>query len=542
MSSSSKRCVIFAMVIATAVTLAIPRSVRARPAPSASEPTAQAIDSSTVRVFSIGTVSTEIVDVRGQRIQIANALSGHGTGFVIGDRLVMTAHHVIENARHVVVRLPGDGGFFAARVVFAEKNNDVALLELETDGTALAAAPLELSKTPLRVRSNVFAIGYPIDASRTQPQSARGIIAGFLDDATIQLDIALNPGNSGGPIVDEHDAVVGMAIARGNVEQGVQGIGYAVPVSKLLAVLTEGKRRLDTTERVQPTSRDSAFVVDELVQNGALHELRKASDLAKVQDQGIDRALRSLLDRIKDPDLLVFVAGAMWNVSLALELGTPDEVKLSREQAGALAWRLRESSAGACKRAVELDAAVADRSSFVNLALAFAPVTTAPAPVAARIERQAFRSRRTMQVLIRGAPVMRMNPETGTIGFGFGAAVGAVPVATRRVYPITAVTLAGIQTSNNDGEYLHVLLTGELGLGIHAGPLELDGTLAPGWYRSSVHSTTSSTGALGSASGFVMTARFGAAIRVGAARLGTATRVLSGGSMWFEPAYLAFQF
>src|SRR5690606_25310334 len=137
-----------------------------------------------------------------------------------------------------------------------------------------------LSAEPPRVRSTIFAVGYPLDATRKQPQSARGIIAGFLDDGTVQLDIALNPGNSGGPIIDELDAVVGMAIARGDVEQGVQGIGFAVPVQLLQAALVEAKRRLAAGEVSTgiAISRDSAMVVDELVQHGALHELRKATD------------------------------------------------------------------------------------------------------------------------------------------------------------------------------------------------------------------------------------------------------------------------
>jgi serine protease Do len=224
------------------------------------------VDDATVRVFAIGTVGVEPLDVRGTWLQIASPVASHGTGFFLDGRLVMTAQHVIDGARHVVVRLPGEGGFLPARVVFADKDADTAVLEVEP---TTPPAPLTLAAAAPAVRHAVFAVGYPIDATRHQPQSARGIIAGFLDNGTIQLDIALNPGNSGGPVVDDQDVVVGMATARGNVERGIQGIGYAVPVGRLTAALDAARRALPPAA-APTTTRDVASVVDELIQHGAL--------------------------------------------------------------------------------------------------------------------------------------------------------------------------------------------------------------------------------------------------------------------------------
>jgi len=195
---------------------------------TAAAETSSPIDASTVRVFTVGTVGVHQIELAGgQAVSIARATAGHGSGFVADDGLIVTAQHVVEGARHVVVRLPGEGGFFPARVVFEDKARDIAVLAVEG---ALPPA-LAMSAEAARVRSTVFAVGYPVDATRKQPQSARGIIAGYLDDGTVQLDMALNPGSSGGPIVNEQDEIVGMAMARGAVDEGVQGIGYAVPVS-----------------------------------------------------------------------------------------------------------------------------------------------------------------------------------------------------------------------------------------------------------------------------------------------------------------------
>src|SRR5690348_9455030 len=89
---------------------------------------AASIDDATVRVFAVGTVSAEQARLHGHHVVVANAVGGHGTGFIVQDGLVMTAQHVIDGALHVVVRLPGKGGFFAARVVYADKDDDIALL------------------------------------------------------------------------------------------------------------------------------------------------------------------------------------------------------------------------------------------------------------------------------------------------------------------------------------------------------------------------------------------------------------------------------
>src|SRR5262245_2302871 len=66
------------------------------------------VDESTVRVFAIGTVGMEELPLHERRVKVAIPRAGHGTGFVAGHGLILTAHHVVEGARQVVVRLPGE--------------------------------------------------------------------------------------------------------------------------------------------------------------------------------------------------------------------------------------------------------------------------------------------------------------------------------------------------------------------------------------------------------------------------------------------------
>lgn len=282
---------------------------------------------------------------------------------------MLTAQHVVEGARHLVVRLPGTGGFYSARQIIGNKDLDIAVLAID------AAPPaLPLVATPPAVRTNVFAVGYPLDPARTQPQSSRGIVAGYLDDGTVQLDMALNPGNSGGPLIDERDQVLGMVVARGKVEAGVQGIGYAVSAAKLAEQVAEAKRRLPTSPALTDNLRAAAIVVDEMIQHGTLYQLDRSAALSKtVRSVDLDRELGALITDLRDADLLVFVAATLWNGSLALAeagLRQIEDVKLTDVEAFRLANRLRDSAVIACTRALQLDGSVRARSALVDVVLA----------------------------------------------------------------------------------------------------------------------------------------------------------------------------
>jgi S1-C subfamily serine protease len=516
------------------------------------------VDSSTVRVFAIGTVGTEQVEVAGKSQVLAHIVGGHGTGFFVDSGLVMTANHVVSGARHVVVRLPGTAGFHAASVIYANEKDDIAVLALGSHRPL--AEPLALRTAVPRVRETVFAVGYPIDASRTQPQSARGIVAGFLDDGTIQLDMALNPGNSGGPVVDEHDAVIAMAIARGDLEKGVQGIGYAVPGQKLTAAIAVAKRRLAAGRHTRVTSSDSATVVDQLVQHGALDSLRGAAR----SSADLERALAALFDRIADPDLLVCVAGALWNASIAIE--SPDA-----GPADAVAERLRAAARRFVHRAVELDRQVASRSEFVGFLLgsepdpvAAVPVGTtpvganpvganpvvaapvvAPPVVAAPVAPYTGTYRAAAwpdppdftRWAFSVAPIVRFNPSSGSTGWGYGAA-GRLEIGKDNPFvPFIGAAYGSVDV----GSFTHRLLAGELGAILRVRSLDVIAAYAPCWYESTVNNADS---ALPGMSVGAYTSGFRAALdyRFGNLAFGSGVRVLSGPTLWVDAIFLTWGF
>jgi serine protease Do len=152
-----------------------------------------------------------------------------GSGFLVDERTLATAAHVVDDARYVSVELAGVRQ--PAHVIGVDASIDVALLSLDApvDGHVFTFA-----RRDPQPGTHVAAIGFPFD----EPKSlTEGTVSGLGRDITtesgeyhglLQTDTAINPGNSGGPFVDLQGDVIGMADA---IRRGAQGIGFAVPVS-----------------------------------------------------------------------------------------------------------------------------------------------------------------------------------------------------------------------------------------------------------------------------------------------------------------------
>jgi S1-C subfamily serine protease len=181
------------------------------------------------------------VQVRGRRAGAAGRnAEGAGSGFVISpDGLVVTNSHVVRGARHVRVTLY-DGFTDGADLIGEDPGTDLALLRIS--GGRLATASLGDSSR-LRPGHLVIAIGNPLGFEATVTAgvvSALGrtmrSVSGRLIDQVIQTDAALNPGNSGGPLVSSRGEVVGVNTA---VIMGAQGICFAIPSTTVQLVVPQ---------------------------------------------------------------------------------------------------------------------------------------------------------------------------------------------------------------------------------------------------------------------------------------------------------------
>jgi serine protease Do len=165
---------------------------------------------------------------------------GLGSGFIIDARgLVLTNHHVVEDAREIRVQLPG-GRQLDARVLGTDPLTDVALLQLTgEDVKELPTVKLGDSEA-LRVGDWVVAIGNPFGLESSVSlgivsAKARELQVGPFDEF-LQTDAAINPGNSGGPLFNMKGEVVGINTAI--IGQG-SGIGFAVPSRLVQSLLPQ---------------------------------------------------------------------------------------------------------------------------------------------------------------------------------------------------------------------------------------------------------------------------------------------------------------
>jgi serine protease Do len=155
---------------------------------------------------------------------------GQASGVIVDEEgYIVTNFHVIANADEVTVRLP-DGRTRSAEVVGSDAKNDLAVIKIEADG--LIPAPWGDSDQ-LEVGAMVWAIGNPfgLDNSVTSgivsAKDRRGLNADFLYNEYLQTDAAVNPGNSGGPLVNMSGEIVGINTAI--VGPTYQGISFAIP-------------------------------------------------------------------------------------------------------------------------------------------------------------------------------------------------------------------------------------------------------------------------------------------------------------------------
>jgi S1-C subfamily serine protease len=165
---------------------------------------------------------------------------GAGSGFVIApDGFIATNHHVVENAGELQVSFT-DGREFSARVVGADAATDLAVIRVQ--GGGFPAAEIGDSDH-LRVGQLAIAIGNPLGFQSTV---STGVISalgrnlrgqsGRLIENVIQTDVPLNPGNSGGPLVDSRGRVIGVNTAMIRM---AQGLSFAVPANTARWVLGE---------------------------------------------------------------------------------------------------------------------------------------------------------------------------------------------------------------------------------------------------------------------------------------------------------------
>jgi S1-C subfamily serine protease len=207
----------------------------------------QLLDSYSRTITRVAKEASEAV-VQIQGMAKGGKPAGGGSGFIISsDGFVVTNHHVINKTDQVSISLQ-DGRSMPAKIIGTDASTDVAILQVHAEGLRKLSfgdsGALQVGQIAIAV-GNPFGFQYTVT---TGVVSALGRTlrseSGRLIDDVIQTDAALNPGNSGGPLLDSNGKVIGMNTA---LIRGAQGLCFAV-ASNLVQyvvgkIILEGKLR-----------------------------------------------------------------------------------------------------------------------------------------------------------------------------------------------------------------------------------------------------------------------------------------------------------
>jgi hypothetical protein len=203
-----------------------------------------------------------------------------GTAWPTASGYAVTNHHVVSGKPSIVL-VNSQGEEMPATVVASDELNDIALLSVGDPARLPAALPLACAGAHLG--SSVFTIGFPrVDIMGTTPKLSLGIISsvnGLYDDpASYQISVPVQPGNSGGPLLNMQGEVVGlitsmlgtMESAGGNT-QPIPNINYALKADRIEKLLLEMPRQARETDvTVLTRGRDSLEALADRIQNSVM--------------------------------------------------------------------------------------------------------------------------------------------------------------------------------------------------------------------------------------------------------------------------------
>ena len=183
--------------------------------------------------------------VKTDRLIMTEHSEGSGSGAIIDhEGHILTNYHVVAGAKEVAVTLY-NGKTYEATTIGADPLNDLAIIQIESTDDELFPVALGDSRG-LRVGMRVFALGNPFGLERTL---TTGIISSLNRSlqirgnwkikSIIQIDAAINPGSSGGPLLDAHGRLIGINTAIATTSGQSSGVGFAIPVSLIARVVPQ---------------------------------------------------------------------------------------------------------------------------------------------------------------------------------------------------------------------------------------------------------------------------------------------------------------
>lgn len=206
--------------------------------PAVSTAVAKAMDTPAISAQVYQAILPSLVYIQTEGNTESDGSHGVGTGVIINQNgAILTAYHVVAGANTISV-IFADGSRATAQVSSADAENDLAVLR--ADGAPEVIVPAVLAGSGrVQVGDEAFAVGNPLGLvasmsagvisglNREMPRQGGGVI-----DGLIQFDAAVNPGSSGGPLLNRAGQVIGIvtALANPSNRDSFTGIGFAVPL------------------------------------------------------------------------------------------------------------------------------------------------------------------------------------------------------------------------------------------------------------------------------------------------------------------------
>lgn len=190
-------------------------------------------------------------DLSGEAFEVVEEDEASCTAFAVtSDGYLLTCAHCVRGAKTINVTVGEKKKL--AKVIDIDVRQDLALIKI--DATDLSAVTLGKTKT-VELAQDVRAVGYPLsDVLGSSVKVTRGSVAGFIDEGnqvpSLQIDAAINHGNSGGPLVDETGSVVGVVNAKLS-GAAIAKVGFAIPIKLACQMLDRNKIKYDSRELAQ---------------------------------------------------------------------------------------------------------------------------------------------------------------------------------------------------------------------------------------------------------------------------------------------------
>jgi len=196
----------------------------------------EAVNRGVVNISAKGARSGLLLEVQSEGAGSGAVIDAHGH--------ILTNNHVVQGAKTIAVTLY-NGAEYDATVVGADPLNDLAVIRIDAPPDVLHPVTIGDSRN-LRVGMRVYALGNPFGLERTL---TTGVISGlnrplqihgsWTIKTIIQVDAAINPGSSGGPLLDTHGRLIGINTAIATTSGQSAGVGFAIPASLIARVVPQ---------------------------------------------------------------------------------------------------------------------------------------------------------------------------------------------------------------------------------------------------------------------------------------------------------------